>query len=397
MMSTNFPFKHLSKEVQFGYSSEASAHLNVELFSSADRLKWEHRQTEHRKEEFLISISALAAALNPLPLSAVYYNGNQPKHEAGHISISHTKSGAIAAYSATVEVGIDIEGVRPQISRIAQKFIRADEEKYLASLGAIHAQQLLWGIKESLFKLFGSGNVDFKKHLHITSLSNEGSNHHWSGTAWIYATNELRQQPIQCFVQGHFDGNHYYCLATHRKAMIPFNTQNLQLRQWRPNDAHWLFRLNQDPEVVKYTGDSGFSSEAKALELIQTYPNYQRDGYGRWMVIDLSSNTPLGWCGLKKNSWGIDLGFRFFREHWGKGIATKAARAALALGEIFEVDPIIGRTLSSNTASSRVLEKVGMVQYDTLPFEDFIGQYSITEPIGVRWSEEKVLLYKLPN
>jgi RimJ/RimL family protein N-acetyltransferase/phosphopantetheinyl transferase len=397
MMSTNFPFKHLAEEVQFGYSSEASAHLNVELFSSADRLKWEHRQTEHRKEEFLISRSALAAALNPLPLSAVYYNGNQPKHEAGHISISHTKSGAIAAYSATVEVGIDIEGVRPQISRIAQKFIRADEEKYLASLGAIHAQQLLWGIKESLFKLFGSGNVDFKKHLHITSLSNEGSNHHWSGTAWIYATNELRQQPIQCFVQGHFDGNHYYCLATHRKAMIPFNTQNLQLRQWRPNDAHWLFRLNQDPEVVKYTGDSGFSSEAKALELIQTYPNYQRDGSGRWMVIDLSSNTPLGWCGLKKNSWGIDLGFRFFREHWGKGIATKAARAALALGEIFEVDPIIGRTLSSNTASSRVLEKVGMVQYDTLPFEDFIGQYSITEPIGVRWSEEKVLLYKLPN
>jgi RimJ/RimL family protein N-acetyltransferase/phosphopantetheinyl transferase len=397
MMSTNFPFKHLSKEVQFGYSSEASAHLNAELFSSADRLKWEHRQTEHRKEEFLISRSALAAALNPLPLSAVYYNGNQPKHEAGHISISHTKSGAIAAYSATVEVGIDIEGVRPQISRIAQKFIRADEEKYLASLGAIHAQQLLWGIKESLFKLFGSGNIDFKKHLHITSLSNEGSDHHWSGTAWIYATNELRQQPIQCFVQGHFDGNHYYCLATHRKAMIPFNTQNLQLRQWRPNDAHWLFRLNQDPEVVKYTGDSGFSSEAKALELIQTYPNYQRDGYGRWMVIDLSSNTPLGWCGLKKNSWGIDLGFRFFREHWGKGIATKAARAALALGEIFEVDPIIGRTLSSNTASSRVLEKVGMVQYDTLPFEDFIGQYSITEPIGVRWSEEKVLLYKLPN
>jgi RimJ/RimL family protein N-acetyltransferase/phosphopantetheinyl transferase len=397
MMSTNFPFKHLAEEVQFGYSSEASAHLNVELFSSADRLKWEHRQTEHRKEEFLISRSALAAALNPLPLSAVYYNGDQPKHEAGHISISHTKSGAIAAYSATVEVGIDIEGVRPQISRIAQKFIRADEEKYLASLGAIHAQQLLWGIKESLFKLFGSGNVDFKKHLHITSLSNEGSDHHWSGTAWIYATNELRQQPIQCFVQGHFDGNHYYCLATHRKAMIPFNTQNLQLRQWRPNDAHWLFRLNQDPEVVKYTGDSGFSSEAKALELIQTYPNYQRDGYGRWMVIDLSSNTPLGWCGLKKNSWGIDLGFRFFREHWGKGIATKAARAALALGEIFEVDPIIGRTLSSNTASSRVLEKVGMVQYDTLPFEDFIGQYSITEPIGVRWSEEKVLLYKLPN
>jgi RimJ/RimL family protein N-acetyltransferase len=67
------------------------------------------------------------------------------------------------------------------------------------------------------------------------------------------------------------------------------------------------------------------------------------------------------------------------------------------LGEIFGADPIIGRTLSSNTASSRVLEKVGMVQYDTLPFKDFIGQYSITEHIGTSWNEEKVLLYKLPN
>ena len=253
MMSTNFPFKHLSEEVQFGYSSEASAHLNVELFSPADRLKWEQRQTEHRREELLLSRSALSAALKPLPLSAVYYHGNQPKHEAGHISISHTKSAAIAAYSATVEVGIDIEGVRPQISRIAKKFVRSDEEKFLVSLGTTHAQQLLWGIKESLFKLFGSGNLDFKKHLHITSLSTEGNGQNWSGTAWIYATNELRQQPIQCMVQGYFDGSHYYCLATHRKAMIPFNTQNLQLRQWTPNDAHWLFRLNNDPEVVKYT------------------------------------------------------------------------------------------------------------------------------------------------
>ena len=396
-MCANFPFLHLAEEVQFGWSNQPSATLHAEMFSTEDREKWEQRKTKPRKEEFLVSRTALANALDPLPLSAVYYHGKQPKHIAGHISISHTKNGAIAAYSASLEVGVDIEGIRPQIGRIAKKFIRPDEETYLQSLGTVHAQQLIWGIKESLFKLYGGGNVDFKKHLHITSLSAEGNGNQWSGTAWVYATNELREQPIQCFVQGHFDGNHYYCLATHRKAMIPFNTQNLQLRQWRPNDAHWLFRLNQDPEVVKYTGDSGFSSEAKALELIQTYPNYQRDGYGRWMVTDLSSNTPLGWCGLKKNPWGIDLGFRFFREHWGKGIATKAARAALALGETFEVDPIIGRTLSSNTASSRVLEKVGMVQYDTLTFEDFIGQYSITEPIGVRWSEEKVLLYKLPN
>ena len=162
MMSTNFPFKHLAEEVQFGYASEASADLSPALFSPADRLKWEQRETVHRKQEFLLSRSALATALHPHPLSSVHYKGKQPNHEAGHISLSHAKKVAIAAYSPTLELGVDVEEVRPQIGRIAHKFIRPDEEKYLTDLGTTHAQQLLWGLKESLFNLFGSGNVDLK-------------------------------------------------------------------------------------------------------------------------------------------------------------------------------------------------------------------------------------------
>jgi RimJ/RimL family protein N-acetyltransferase/phosphopantetheinyl transferase len=397
MMSTNFPFSHLAEEVQFGWSDRPSVLISAEMFSTEDREKWEQRKTKPRKEEFLVSRTALANALDPLPLSAVYYHGKQPKHRAGHISISHTKNGAIAAYSASLEVGVDIEGIRPQIGRIAKKFIRPDEETYLQSLGTVHAQQLIWGIKESLFKLYGGGNVDFKKHLHITSLSAEENGNQWSGTAWVYATNEMRLQPIQCFVQGHFDGSNYYCLATHRKEMAPFDAHNLQLRQWTLSDAPWLYRLNKDPEVIKYTGDSGFSSEAMARELILSYPNYQRDGYGRWIVTEAASNTPLGWCGLKKNPWGVDLGFRFFREHWGKGIATKAAQAALTLGNTFDASPIIGRTLSSNTASKRVLEKVGMVQYDALPSEDFTEDYQITASDSKFWANEQLLLYKFPR
>jgi len=128
MMCANFPFLHLAEEVQFGWSNQPSATLHAEMFSTEDREKWALRKTKPRKEEFLVSRTALAKALDPLPLSAVYYYGNQPKHKAGHISISHTKNGAIAAYSASLEVGVDIEGIRPQIGRIAKKFIRPDEE-----------------------------------------------------------------------------------------------------------------------------------------------------------------------------------------------------------------------------------------------------------------------------
>lgn len=99
----------------------------------------------------------------------------------------------------------------------------------------------------------------------------------------------------------------------------------------------------------------------------------------------------------QKNPWGVDLGFRFFREHWGKGIATTAAQAALSLGRTFGATPIIGRTLSSNTASKKVLEKVGMVQYGTLPFEDFAQTYHLPESHSTQWADEQVLLYTFPD
>ena len=69
----------------------------------------------------------------------------------------------------------------------------------------------------------------------------------------------------------------------------------------------------------------------------------------------------LGWCGLKRHGDGqVDLGYRLLRSAWGRGYATEASKACLEWG--FQE---AGWTRSSvawraNTASIRVLEKVGM-------------------------------------
>ena len=114
-MSTNFPFKHLAEEVQFGWSDRSHpCDSNADMFSPRRPRKMGAAQDRAiEKKSSWYSRTALANALDPLPLSAVYYHGKQPKHEAGHISLSHTKNGAIAAYSATLEVGVDIEGYTP--------------------------------------------------------------------------------------------------------------------------------------------------------------------------------------------------------------------------------------------------------------------------------------------
>lgn len=80
-------------------------------------------------------------------------------------------------------------------------------------------------------------------------------------------------------------------------------------------------------------------------------------------MIEKSNNKFLGWCGLKydQNLDKTDIGFRFFEEHWNKGFATESAKACLDYGfENLNLKTIIGRAMSENLASIKVLEKIGL-------------------------------------
>ena len=84
---------------------------------------------------------------------------------------------------------------------------------------------------------------------------------------------------------------------------------------------------------------------------------------GRWLVIIKQNNELLGWCGLKflPDENEVDLGYRFFKKYWGNGYATESATAVLHYGfETLKLKCIIGRAAAANTASIRVLQKVGM-------------------------------------
>jgi len=144
---------------------------------------------------------------------------------------------------------------------------------------------------------------------------------------------------------------------------IIFKTPRLILREFISGDAVNMFELNADPTIIRFTGDVTFRSVEEAKALIQNYDQYKKYGYGRWTVIDDSSSEYLGWCGLNynKDSNETDLGFRFKRHVWGKGIATEAASACMVYGfNQLKLSKIIGRAMKENKASIRVLEKTGM-------------------------------------
>ncbi|MEJ0055425.1 MAG: GNAT family N-acetyltransferase, partial [Bacteroidota bacterium] len=144
---------------------------------------------------------------------------------------------------------------------------------------------------------------------------------------------------------------------------IILRTSRLVLREFIAADAADIFRLNSDPEVIQFTGDEAFKSVKEAAELIQNYDQYKKNGYGRWTVLLEDSSEYIGWCGLNfnKDSKETDLGFRFLRNHWGKGFATEAAAACLHYGfSQRALNKIIGRAMKENRASIKVLEKIGM-------------------------------------
>lgn len=144
-------------------------------------------------------------------------------------------------------------------------------------------------------------------------------------------------------------------------------TERLRLRELTIEDAVHFFELNNDPEVLKYTGDEPFQSIEAAKNFIENYSHYEENGFGRWAVIRKNDNEFIGWCGLKMHSENyIDIGFRFFRKYWGKGYATEAARKSLELGFTrFDLKEIIGRTAKENIESISVLEKIGLTFFKT--------------------------------
>jgi RimJ/RimL family protein N-acetyltransferase len=142
-------------------------------------------------------------------------------------------------------------------------------------------------------------------------------------------------------------------------------TERLFLREFVADDAPAFLRLATDPLVTRYTGDGGMVTLDQAREVLRTRPlaDYQKHGFGRWACVLKSDGEIIGFAGLKylDDLNEVDVGYRLLPSYWGFGLATEAARAAIAHGfDRLRLARIIGLVVPENVASVRVLEKCGL-------------------------------------
>ena len=137
-------------------------------------------------------------------------------------------------------------------------------------------------------------------------------------------------------------------------------TARLRLRLPKASDldAHIAFRASERSKGVggPYDAPSSFHH----LEGI--IGQWQLRGYGRWMVADKDTDTPLGVVGIyHPMDWPeAEIGWSLYEAGEGRGIATEAALATRDYAyRTLGWDRIVSLIMPDNDRSIRLAERLG--------------------------------------
>ena len=157
--------------------------------------------------------------------------------------------------------------------------------------------------------------------------------------------------------------------------MSALETDRLRLRHLTGDDAPFMLELLNDPDFIRNIADRGVRTLEQARQYILTRPmaSYEQHGFGLDLVESKQSGLPLGLCGLLRRDChpDVELGYAFLPAARGKNYAFEAGRATLDFGRrSLGLTRFVALTEPNNTASIRVLEKLGF-QYDrVVPWPD---------------------------
>ncbi|OCW55701.1 GNAT family N-acetyltransferase [Hoeflea olei] len=161
------------------------------------------------------------------------------------------------------------------------------------------------------------------------------------------------------------------------KQAATLETERLRIRHWRDteDDRRFFHRVNSEDAIMTFFPFRRSRAEADAVfEMVRA--RIAEDGLGWALAEDRDTGTPLGFTGLAKihNEEaicpGVEIGWRFVPEAWGKGLASEAARALLAHGfDDLGLERIVAFAVRDNHASTAVMRRIGMTARPDLDFD----------------------------
>ena len=150
-------------------------------------------------------------------------------------------------------------------------------------------------------------------------------------------------------------------------------TERLLLREFLANDWRAVFAYQADPRYLRYAPWT-YRLRENVERLVQDFIGWQHEQprYKFQLAIVLqTTHLLIGTCGIRMATAlaeKAELGYELHPAYWGQGYATEAARSLLAFAfQTLSLHRVWAQCIAENTASMRVLERLGMRQERRLP------------------------------
>lgn len=148
---------------------------------------------------------------------------------------------------------------------------------------------------------------------------------------------------------------------------LPILTERLVLRLFTTDDLDEVFAYMRLPEVGRHMLWAARDRDQSRTALTQMVTETGLDKDGDYLTLAaimngvLIGHVELGLVSVADQQG--EIGYVFHPGHQGKGLATESAREMLRLGfQELGLHRIIGRCSARNTASARLMTRLGMRQ-----------------------------------
>ncbi|MBU9721451.1 MULTISPECIES: GNAT family N-acetyltransferase [Bacillaceae] len=145
---------------------------------------------------------------------------------------------------------------------------------------------------------------------------------------------------------------------------LEFGSKNLFFRELRNKDAHDIFRIYKDPEVMGFDYSEPIKSMDDAIQLIERSKEFnKRSDHINWGVELVAEKRIIGTCGFKhwdRASKHAEIGGNLSSDMWGNGYGKEGLDALLHFGFVtLGLNKVCAGTNTENLKAINIMRAFG--------------------------------------
>ncbi len=167
------------------------------------------------------------------------------------------------------------------------------------------------------------------------------------------------------------------------------DTTRTVIRSWEDADRERFAHIATDPRVMRYITDGRpWSRDEIDAFLTNQRRHVTTSGFCLGALCLNDARYVVGLCGMQPlgATSDVEIGWWLAYEHWGKGLATEAARGVVDFAwRETKLSRVLSITRPENSASVRIMKKLGMQ----------LSGYHTGREYGLRQPDIKIIAYSL--